>query len=348
MIGDPCAVSVPCFSLLLCSLGRACRPGRRRAGGVGKRHDLRRKPRSSTPSPGGRGTPRRANRTRAAELPERRSAADVQPFGGARNDARRRERAQRRGLPGSDRLGALPERRRRDARAARRLLLEPRREPRDRLSPSRSRRAPLPFSPYYFPDVVRNADGSLTGYFDYRPKDADEAITVARSTDNGKTLDQRGRGARAEPGLLPDGGHERRRPGPSVRGVDRRPARSCTRSTGRPATTKAWACSCTTSNRPPRTHSTALPASEPVGIDPNTFAAAEVRVPTSGGANIPVSTLGEDGLARGHRRRALRGLQRLPRRRNRSSPAPARAPSPHELTGCTVAGLERADGQSQR
>ena len=30
--------------------------------------------------------------------------------------------------------------------------------------------------PYYFPHIVRNSDGSLTGYFDWRPKDADEAI----------------------------------------------------------------------------------------------------------------------------------------------------------------------------
>lgn len=44
---------------------------------------------------------------------------------------------------------------------------------------------PLPMSPYYFPDVVRNADGSLTGYFDYRPKDAEEAIVAATSTTNG-------------------------------------------------------------------------------------------------------------------------------------------------------------------
>ena len=43
----------------------------------------------------------------------------------------------------------------------------------------------LPFAPYYFPHVVRNADGSLTGYFDYRPKDADEAIVAATSTNGG-------------------------------------------------------------------------------------------------------------------------------------------------------------------
>ena len=61
----------------------------------------------------------------------------------------------------------------------------------------------LPFSPYYFPDVVRNADGSLTGYFDYRPKDADEAITVARSTDNGKTWVAEGKALEQNPGYCP-------------------------------------------------------------------------------------------------------------------------------------------------
>ncbi len=39
----------------------------------------------------------------------------------------------------------------------------------------------------------------------------------------------------------------------------------------------------------------ALPASESVGIDPNTYAEAEVEVPTSGGVSIPVSTLGSAG-----------------------------------------------------
>ncbi len=50
----------------------------------------------------------------------------------------------------------------------------------------------LPMSPYYFPDVTRNPDGSLTGYFDYRPKDAEEAVTVAKSTDNGASWSTEG------------------------------------------------------------------------------------------------------------------------------------------------------------
>jgi ribosomal protein L23 len=44
----------------------------------------------------------------------------------------------------------------------------------------------LPLGPYYFPHIVLNANGSLTGYFDYRPKDEDEAVVAATSTDGGK------------------------------------------------------------------------------------------------------------------------------------------------------------------
>jgi hypothetical protein len=45
----------------------------------------------------------------------------------------------------------------------------------------------LPLGPDYFPHVVLNANGSLTGYFDYRPKDENEAVMAATSTDGGKT-----------------------------------------------------------------------------------------------------------------------------------------------------------------
>jgi hypothetical protein len=47
--------------------------------------------------------------------------------------------------------------------------------------------ATLPLGPDYFPHVVLNANGSLTGYFDYRPKDENEAVMAATSTDGGKT-----------------------------------------------------------------------------------------------------------------------------------------------------------------
>jgi hypothetical protein len=152
----------------------------------------------------------------------------------------------------------------------------------------------LPFSPYYFPDVVRNPDGSLTGYFDYRPKDADEAITVARSTDGGKSWTSEGKALEQNPDYCPtadtndDGqGH------PYVASIG--------------GSTKLY-----TLNRPAGDYEgvgllvhdvepsaadplETVPASEPVGVDPNTYAEEEVEVPTSGGVSIPVSTLGSEG-----------------------------------------------------
>jgi Bacterial Ig-like domain (group 3)/Putative Ig domain len=148
----------------------------------------------------------------------------------------------------------------------------------------------LPMSPYYFPDVVRNADGSLTGYFDYRPKDADEAITVARSTDDGRTWTTEGEALEENSGYCPtadtndDGqGH------PFVTSVG--------------GTTKLY-----TLPRPAGDYEgvgllvhnvepsavdplAALPATESVGIDPNTFAAAQTELSTTA-TNIPVTTLG--------------------------------------------------------
>ncbi len=150
----------------------------------------------------------------------------------------------------------------------------------------------LPFAPYYFPDVVRNADGSLTGYFDYRPKDADEAITVARSTDNGKTWIAEGKALEQNPDYCPtadtndDGqGHPYVAPigGSTKLYTLQRPA-------GDYEGVGLLVHNVEPSVADPLA---ALQGSESVGIDPNTYAEAEVEVPTSGGVSIPVSTLGE-------------------------------------------------------
>jgi Bacterial Ig-like domain (group 3) len=196
----------------------------------------------------------------------------------------------------------------------------------------------LPFSPYYFPDVVRNPDGSLTGYFDYRPKDADEAITVARSTDGGKTWVAEGKALEQNPGYCPtadtndDGqGH------PYVASIG--------------GSTKLY-----TLQRPAGDYEGvgllvhdvdpsaadplgALPGSESVGIDPNTFAGEEVSVPPSGeaGVSIPVSTLGEAGSPE----RIVAGPYED---YDASSPSTSvitcagTSAAPAALTGCTVAG----------
>ncbi len=196
----------------------------------------------------------------------------------------------------------------------------------------------LPFSPYYFPDVVRNPDGSLTGYFDYRPKDADEAITVARSTDNGKTWVAEGKALEQNPGYCPtadtndDGqGH------PYVASIG--------------GSTKLY-----TLQRPAGDYEGvgllvhnvdssaadplgALPSSESVGIDPNTFAGDEVSVPPGGeaGVSIPVSTLGEASSPE----HIVAGPYED---YNAASPSTSvitcagTSSTPAELTGCTVAG----------
>jgi hypothetical protein len=195
---------------------------------------------------------------------------------------------------------------------------------------------PLPFSPYYFPDVVRNADGSLTGYFDYRPKDADEAITVARSTDDGRSWTSEGEALEQNQGYCPtadtndDGqGH------PYVASIG--------------GSTKLY-----TLNRPAGDYEgvglivhnvepaasdplASLPASESVGIDPNTYAEEEIEVPTSGGVSIPVSTLGSEGSPE----QIVAGPYED---YNAASPwqsvitCKGTSTSPMALTGCTVAG----------
>jgi hypothetical protein len=153
---------------------------------------------------------------------------------------------------------------------------------------------PLPFAPYYFPDVVRNADGSLTGYFDYRPKDADEAITVARSTDGGKTWVTEGKALEQNPGYCPtadtndDGqGH------PFVMSTgSTTDLYTLQRQAGDNPGIGLLAHQVTPSAANPLS---TVPASQSVGIDPNTFVTASTTVPTTGGVPVPVSTLGTAG-----------------------------------------------------
>jgi hypothetical protein len=52
--------------------------------------------------------------------------------------------------------------------------------------PSREPLGFEPMSPYYFPHIEPNPDGGgLIGFFDYRPKDTNEAVVVATSHDDG-------------------------------------------------------------------------------------------------------------------------------------------------------------------
>jgi hypothetical protein len=194
----------------------------------------------------------------------------------------------------------------------------------------------LPMSPYYFPDVVRNGDGSLTGYFDYRPKDAEEAITVAKSTDNGESWTSEGKALGENSGYCPT-------------------ADSSDNGQGHPFVMPVGgAADLYTLQRPagdnegvgllvhPIEPSAADPLSglaenQPVGVDPNAFATGEVSIPTSGeGASIPISTLGEAGSPE----RIVAGPYE-----DYDAPSPSKSiitckgtSGEPALTGCTVAG----------
>jgi hypothetical protein len=152
----------------------------------------------------------------------------------------------------------------------------------------------LPFAPYYFPDIVRNADGSLTGYFDWRPKDANEAITVARSTNNGKTWITEGKALEQNPGYCPtadtndDGeGH------PFVTNVNgTNTLYTLQRAAGDYEGVGLLVHSIgANSSSDPLANSATVPAEESSGIDPNTFATAQTELSTTA-TNIPVTTLG--------------------------------------------------------
>jgi hypothetical protein len=193
----------------------------------------------------------------------------------------------------------------------------------------------LPMSPYYFPDVVRNADGSLTGYFDYRPKDADEAITVAHSTDNGLTWSTEGEALEENNGYCPtadvsdDGqGH------PYVTAVA---GNTDMYTLQRPAGDNTGVGLLVHQASPSAPNPlSSLPGSQPVGVDPNTFAATTVSVSNEGSAvTIPVSTLGSPGSPEQIVAGSYEDL---------SAPSPASSiitctdTEASSLTGCTVAG----------
>ncbi len=153
----------------------------------------------------------------------------------------------------------------------------------------------LPFSPDYFPHVVRNADGSLTGYFDYRPKDADEAIIAARSTDNGTSWTYEGEALEEDATYCPaadindDGeGH------PNVITVGNS---SYLYTLQRPAGDYAGVGLLVHQVNPAAANPLAgLPASEQVGVDPDAFATATTPVPASGGMPATIN-LNQTGAA---------------------------------------------------
>jgi large repetitive protein len=161
----------------------------------------------------------------------------------------------------------------------------------------------LPLAPAYFPYIVPNADGSLTGYFDYRPKDANEAIVVANSTDQGHDWTYEGEALEQDPGYCPssdtndDGeGH------PSVYTID---GSTFLYTLPRAAGDNLGVGMLVHKLNPTASDPLAgAPAVEQNGLDPDDFAASAVTVPTSGGAAVTIPFtepvgIGADALVAG-------------------------------------------------
>jgi hypothetical protein len=154
----------------------------------------------------------------------------------------------------------------------------------------------LPLAPAYFPHIARNSDGSLTGYFDYRPKDADEAVEVARSTDGGQDWTYQGEALEQNPGYCPSGdvnddgnGH------PfvlTVGGVTR--LYTLQRAAGDQQGVGMLVHALSPTDSQPLA---GAPATESVGIDPDAFVPSgdDVTVPHTGGTTITLTTTGSAG-----------------------------------------------------
>ncbi len=147
----------------------------------------------------------------------------------------------------------------------------------------------LPLAPAYFPHIVANADGSLTGYFDYRPKDADEALVAASSTDGGHSWTYEGEALEQDNGYCPTGdtnddgeGHANIIPtGGTSRLYTLERAAGDNVGVGMLVHSLSGATESAPLN--------AVPAAEQAGIDPDDFASTAVTVNHTGGTAVTIN-----------------------------------------------------------
>jgi hypothetical protein len=159
-----------------------------------------------------------------------------------------------------------------------------------------------PMSPYYFPFVMQTpgttSPDDLTGYFDYRPKDAEEAVVVATSTNEGDTWSAAGQALGENPTSYCPGAdtNDNGQGHPYVMAVN---GQTYLYTLQRPAGDTVGVGLLLHSVNPAATNPLAsLPSTESVGVDPNTYATSStppVAVATTGSATIPVTTLGTAG-----------------------------------------------------
>ena len=189
--------------------------------------------------------------------------------------------------------------------------------------------AVLPMSPYYFPFVTQtpgdSAAGHLTGYFDYRPKDTEEEVVVARSTDAGQSWSVVGKVLEQNPeGYCPTGDSNDNGEGHSF--VMTVGTNSYLYTVNRGAGDNVGVGLLVHAVNPSAANPLAelCPTVEPVGTDPDTFAQAARlgrRPPAAAAPPSPSPRWAPAAEQVGGG--AVRGPRRPVPLRGRSSPAPA-------------------------
>jgi hypothetical protein len=156
----------------------------------------------------------------------------------------------------------------------------------------------LPMSPYYFPFVTQtpgdSTQGHLTGYFDYRPKDTEEGLVVARSTNGGQSWNFVGKALEQNPeSYCPMGDTNDNGQGHAF--VMTVGGNTYLYTLNRPAGDNLGVGLLVHSINASASNPVAnLPKYEPIGTDPDAFASVATAVATTGspGVTIPVNTLG--------------------------------------------------------
>jgi hypothetical protein len=152
----------------------------------------------------------------------------------------------------------------------------------------------LPLGPTYFPHLVRNSNGDLTGYFDYRPKDADEAIIAATSTDNGNDWTYNGEALEQDPGYCPSA--DTNDDGEGHANIITVGANTFLYTLPRAAGDMQGVGMIVHEFSPSESNPlNGLPAIEKTGIDPDGFATAPETINSAGGETLPLTTAGSAG-----------------------------------------------------
>jgi hypothetical protein len=156
----------------------------------------------------------------------------------------------------------------------------------------------LPFAPAYFPHVVKSTvtgKPGLIGYFDYRPKDADEALVAATATATGKHWTYKGEALEQNRGYCPS--TDINDDGEGHANIARVATKTLLYTLPRAAGDSQGVGMIVHKFNPTATHplgsgATALPRTEKTGVDPDAFATTARMVTHTTTATLTVTSTG--------------------------------------------------------